>query len=585
MTFLAPHKVKAAELELILARWENRWELRQLTRSLPRALIAAAMICLVAGAAGYLQFGLRTPQLALMTGVICGAAVVLNLVTTLLFPRTRVEQARHFDLEFGLRERLSTALELMSGRLTTSPEIESRQIEDALFYARQINAVRAIELDWRRRELALLSILSLALALLIAMPLIGGERFIQGSSSPAVAEAQEDLREMIEAVATDSDLADSDRRELLDALEVALERLEAEDISDEEAFAAISQLQAQLESTEQALDDTIDLDQTALAEALEALDDFLPPSTAENTIEADADLERLADALENMMEGLEDLSAAEAAAIAEALENASDALDGMNQQLSENMAQMAQSLSDEALDEMRRQMQEAMAQIEQEQDQQQQNQDARQMLMEQSELAQEAAEDIAQQQAQRQMPSPDAGAPEDAGDDGRQGNQLARQAEDGSQQGNQQGNMPMDENRPGSQRMQVSSQDSRGAGAGAGEGEADNRSLAGAAGEDQGVSADNRTSGARQIEYEAIYSPHGISGGGIEELRLRGDAGDQTLGEGDFDDNPLGEARVSYDTVFSDYQNAANRALESDYVPLGLRDVVREYFTSLQPQE
>ena len=40
---------------------------------------------------------------------------------------------------------------------------------------------------------------------------------------------------------------------------------------------------------------------------------------------------------------------------------------------------------------------------------------------------------------------------------------------------------------------------------------------------------------------------------------------------------------MSYDTVFSDYQNAANRALESDYVPLGLRDVVREYFTSLEP--
>ena len=51
----------------------------------------------------------------------------------------------------------------------------------------------------------------------------------------------------------------------------------------------------------------------------------------------------------------------------------------------------------------------------------------------------------------------------------------------------------------------------------------------------------------------------------------------------DFDDNPLGESRVSYDAVFSDYQNAANRALESDYVPLGLRDVVRDYFTSLEP--
>jgi hypothetical protein len=40
---------------------------------------------------------------------------------------------------------------------------------------------------------------------------------------------------------------------------------------------------------------------------------------------------------------------------------------------------------------------------------------------------------------------------------------------------------------------------------------------------------------------------------------------------------------VTYDTVFNAYQDAANRALESDYVPLGLRDVVYDYFTSLEP--
>ena len=68
------------------------------------------------------------------------------------------------------------------------------------------------------------------------------------------------------------------------------------------------------------------------------------------------------------------------------------------------------------------------------------------------------------------------------------------------------------------------------------------------------------------------------------DIRLRTDPGDTTVAEGEFDDNPVGESRVSYDTVFSEYQNAANRALESDYVPLGLRDVVREYFTSLEPR-
>ena len=72
-------------------------------------------------------------------------------------------------------------------------------------------------------------------------------------------------------------------------------------------------------------------------------------------------------------------------------------------------------------------------------------------------------------------------------------------------------------------------------------------------------------------------------GGGNNQIQLQTDASDQPFAEGDFDDNPAGESRVSYDTIFSEYESAANRALESDYVPLGLRDVVRDYFTSLEP--
>jgi hypothetical protein len=42
---------------------------------------------------------------------------------------------------------------------------------------------------------------------------------------------------------------------------------------------------------------------------------------------------------------------------------------------------------------------------------------------------------------------------------------------------------------------------------------------------------------------------------------------------------------VPYNQVFSDYSNAANQALERDYIPLGLRDVVRDYFSSLEPRQ
>ncbi len=53
--------------------------------------------------------------------------------------------------------------------------------------------------------------------------------------------------------------------------------------------------------------------------------------------------------------------------------------------------------------------------------------------------------------------------------------------------------------------------------------------------------------------------------------------------EGNYVDNPDGDALVPYNQVYSDYRNAANRALDSDYIPLGLRDVVHDYFSSLEP--
>jgi hypothetical protein len=66
-------------------------------------------------------------------------------------------------------------------------------------------------------------------------------------------------------------------------------------------------------------------------------------------------------------------------------------------------------------------------------------------------------------------------------------------------------------------------------------------------------------------------------------LFLEPETSDVPLAEGEFAENPSGEARVPYNQVFSDYSDAANRALESDYIPLGLRDVVHDYFTSLEP--
>ena len=556
-------------------------------------MIAALLISLVIGAVGYFRFRLAAEQLALIAAGLCALGGILNLLYTLVFPRSLAQKARYFDIEFGLRERVSTAFELMHGRIKTHPEIEARQIADALTHARAIVPSERITMDFRPRELGALAVLLIAMIGMILLPAIVGEDFIIDPPSAAVEEAKEDLREMIEAVAKDTDLDDIDRQDLLEALEIALERLEEEDISEEEAFAAMSQLQAELEALENKLEDTIDLDQATTETALEALEDFIPPSQtdeqsagAASETDASSNLSEMLEGLQEMTQDAAQMSAEEAQAAAEALQRAAEYMEQLSEELAEQMEMLAQALENADLESMQEQMEALREQIEDEQRQQEMDQNARMMLQEQSELAQEAAEEIAQEQAQEGQPQAgDPGQSEQEGaEPGQRAGQPGDQQSSEGQEGANQGNRQADRNRPGTAENQGRNQDSRSAGGGAGEGAPSNISLPGSGGEDQGAQMDNRTTGMGEIRYEAIYSPSGISGGGDNEIGLRTDPGDTTVAEGEFDDNPLGESRVSYDTVFSEYQNAANRALDSDYVPLGLRDVVREYFTSLEPR-
>jgi len=587
----SPHKAKATELELILDRWEQRYEWRLLSRTVPRSLIAALLLSLVIGAVGYWRFRLAAEQLALIAAGLCALGGILNVLYTLVFPRSLAEKARYFDIEFGLRERVSTAFELMHGRIKTHPEIESRQIADALAHARAIDPSARITMDFRPREFGVLAILLLAMIGMLLLPAIAGEDFLPDPPSAAVEAAKEDLREIIETAAKDTNLEDVDRQQLLEALEIALERLEEEDISEEEAFAAMSQLQAELEALENQLEDTIELDQSTTEAALEALEDYIAPSetdgqNAESTGETDAssNLQEMLNALEQMNQDADQMSAEEARAASEALRSAAEYLEQMSEEMAQQMEMLAEALENADLERLQEQLEALREQVENAQEQQQQDQNARMTLQQQLELAEEAAEEIARQ-AQQSAPQQEAGAPQQGEPQTSESGQQPG-GEEGAQtrQGDNQGDQQSDRNRPGSDQDRGPNQDSSSAGRGAGDGAPSNVSKPGSAGDDQGAETDNNPTGLGEIEYEAIYSPSGIGGGGEDEIRLRADPGDTTVAEGDFDDNPLGESRVSYDTVFSEYQNAANRALESDYVPLGLRDVVREYFTSLEPR-
>jgi hypothetical protein len=50
------------------------------------------------------------------------------------------------------------------------------------------------------------------------------------------------------------------------------------------------------------------------------------------------------------------------------------------------------------------------------------------------------------------------------------------------------------------------------------------------------------------------------------------------------DVNNTGPALTPYDQVYGEYRDRAGSALDSDYIPQGYKDLVRDYFTQLEPQ-
>lgn len=597
-SIISTPKSKRTELDTLLASWESRYKLRLLSKNLPRAFMLGLVISMLIGVIGYSQRLFLAQNLAVITIAITGISGLLMVLYTQLFPRPRDVSAQYFDVEFGLQERISTALELLDGRIQTNPEIESIQISDALTHASEIDPDETIEMDFRPIELIALGVLVFAMLAMIVIPLIVGQDAPPENPSPAVRAAQEDVRDITETIATDTNLDDIDREELLEALEIALERLEEEDISDEEAFAAMSQLESEISEVENEIQEGIDLDQSGLEAAAEALNEFTPPNEGEGNEETQgegqqqdglASAEDLSNAIEELSQDADSLSEEDAQAAADALNEAAQDLAQSNPELSQALQDLADALESGNSENIQQQAQNAQQELQEQLEQLQRDFSAEDMLQNQSDIAEQAANEIAQQQQsdqgdQGQDPTtPQEGETQSSDNPNEQGGQPGNEQSDNIQPGDSQGNQQPSANMQGSNEVEPSQENSQTAGAGSGDGESNNASLEGGGGEDEGAETDNQATGDGTSQFEAIYNPVGIEGGGANEIELESDASDQSLAEGDFEDNPLGQSRVSYDTVFSDYQDAANRALESDYVPLGLRDVVRDYFTSLEP--
>jgi hypothetical protein len=87
--------------------------------------------------------------------------------------------------------------------------------------------------------------------------------------------------------------------------------------------------------------------------------------------------------------------------------------------------------------------------------------------------------------------------------------------------------------------------------------------------------------------YEPIYSPYRLGGSAGPDVDLpdqgNGQPGDQVIGQGPSNPQNPGDVTVPYNEVFPAYRDAAYSAVDQGEYPVELKDVVRDYFSSLEP--
>ena len=572
-----------AQLQRMVTGWDRRWRLTQTVLWLPRAfipgLIAGIMLAIIAR----MRPLLTAPTIALIAlgAALLGAVIAAAVIW--LWRRSLVERARHFDVDFGLGERVSTALELGAGLIRSNDELRALQLADAQTRAAAIRARERLPLKTQPRDWLIVVALAGALAILLLLPNAQAEALEQDEQQEAAIEdAAEAVRDITQDIAADADLGNEERQALLEQLAETIERLEQPNITPEEAFAAVSDMETALRERGEQMGDEAAQNRAALAAAADALREAADGGSSEQQGDQGgdaADMEQVEQNMEQLSENADQLTEEQREMAAEALRRAADALQSTNPGAADALNNAADALENGDTQTAQEQLQSAQDQMRRQNDQAGRQQAQAGEMSDQAERMQDAGEQISQAQE---------GQPQ-AGQEGQaQPGDGQMRSEGGQPQDGQPGDQPGDEGQPGGgqqpgdQGQQGGAAQQGGAqGGGAGDDTGEGQGEVGQAVSPPGQG--NNPDGEGEGEFERVNVPRRIGGEGGEEIVLEPDASDAPVQEGEFAENPEGQVTVPYNEVFGDYRDAATRALDGGYVPLGLRDVVRDYFIGLEP--
>lgn len=461
--------------------------------------------------------------------------------------------ARRADAELALHDRLATALILAAPNYSIpagiSSELVARQLDDALAHLSQIDPARAFPIRLARRPLVAALALGLAVLALWLIPnpmdaVLAERRLITQTAQSEAAK----LEKLAHEIEQNQALNPQDKKELLNKLRELAAQLKSNSGDVKQALAEVAKLQDVLRAG-------LDLNRAPAAAALAALAQQM--AELANTPNVPRDAAELAKLLEQLASDPNALSAEPRAALAEALNQTAAQVAAGNPDLAHALAQLSQALRANASDESLRN---ALAQTAR----------ALENAAQQQALQQELARALNQVEATQQA----------LARAGRQttGSQTARGQTSTSQTSSGQGQ--------GNQGTQGTRGQGRGTGNQPGSGggtNVDSLPPANRTGTMGNPTGPNKSFSTDHVG--TVYAPFHVGQGERQKVSGQENANGQTTTR--TEKSPLpganNPALVPYTQVFQQYREIAGKFMEQSYIPLGLRDYVKEYFSALEP--
>jgi hypothetical protein len=474
------------------------------------------------------------------------------------------------DRRLGFKERITTAVELerKSGVPDTAASpggllLADLQLSDAVTHLRQVEAVEAfpIRLSLREVNATLLAVVLVVGLAVWPNPMQQTVRQREQMAQTVRQEAERLNRAADQIAAANAEENSEELRQVEQALRDAARALEQRAGSSEEALAALAALEQRLQALRAQGGEDMQDALAALAGSM-AQD---PRTRDAGTSLARGDFRQAADQMRQIGQQMDQMSPAERARMARSMRQAGQRANRANPALGQGLQQAGNAMEQGNVGEAQDGLNQAAGALEQ----------ASGQLRASSERERAMAQ---MQQSRGQISRASQQGQQARGQQGQQGQQGQGQQGQGQQGQQGQGQQGQGQGQQGQGQQGQGGQEGEGQGQGQGQGGSQNS--------EQGDGSEPGGSGAgtgSNPSSDAIYDPAFAAS---RQERLNPDdqfQPEEAIENPNPEDALQNDAQVSYRQVHARYQEQAVQSLQNNYIPIGLKDLVKDYFTSLSP--